>query len=179
MDLSTISWPVFKLGEHKPHCESGVVFYSKEYVDLDTGENPRYSLRVVDDTSIPGETLGRRRLLLGQDETVKLYPIKLALYFLHDLIKVAKQTTWFIDSRGVVFQYKKSTRAKLTYHKLKKVFPIEGMGCIIEVEGIPQRFKCLFRPTPDQEYAGVLRWGLGYIIYGLYEYPGKPSYRRV
>jgi hypothetical protein len=178
MNLASISWPVFRLGEHKPHQLDGVTFYSQEYVTLDNVQS-KQSLRVVDDTTVQGETLGQRRMRLAMLEEVNLFKIRLALYFLQDLIKIAKQTTWFIDSRGVVFQYRKSTRAKLTYHKLKKVFPVEGMGCIIEVEGIPQRFKCLFRPTPDQDYAGVLRWGLGYIIYGLYEQPGKPSYRKV
>lgn len=135
-------------------------------------------MRIVDDKSIPAATLGRRRLLLEQ-EGVSLYKIKLALYFLHDLIKVAKQTSWFIDSQGVVFQYKKSTRAKLTFHKIEKIIPVEGMGCIVQVQGLPQRFKCLFRPQPDQEWAGILRWGLGYLIYGFYEHALKPSYRKV
>lgn len=178
MDLSTINWPVFKLGEHRPHCEDGVVFYSKEYVDLQTGE-VRQGLRVVDDKSIPGNSLGMRRLKLKFQEEVKLFPIRTAVYYLQDLIKLAKQTSWFIDSQGAVFQYRKSTRAKLTFHKIKKILPVEGMGCIIEVEGIPQRFKCLYHPKPEQAYAGVLRWGLGYILYGFYHEQLKPSYRKV
>lgn len=178
MDLLNISWPVFRLGEHKPHCSDGVVFYSKEYADLETGELSQ-GLRVVDDRAVQGATLGLRRLRLKLDEGVKLFPIRIALYYLQDLIKVAKQTTWFIDSHGEVFQYRKSTRAKLTFHKIKKVLPLEGMGCIIEVQGIPQRFKCMFHPKPEQTYAGVLRWGLGYLIYGFYYEQLKPSYRKV
>ena len=38
MNLSEITWPVFRLGEHKPTCENGLVYYSKEYIDKDSGE---------------------------------------------------------------------------------------------------------------------------------------------
>lgn len=178
MDLSSISWPVFRLGEHKPHVLDGVTFYSKEYVDLETGVT-RHGLRVVDDLSVPGATLGQRRMKLMCDDETSLFKIKFAIYFLQDLIKVAKQTTWFIDSSGHIFQYRKSTRAKLTFHKLKKIIPIEGMGCIVEVSGIPQRFKCMFKPSSDHNYAGILRWGLGYLLYGFYETEHKPTYRLV
>jgi hypothetical protein len=178
VNISNISWPVFRLSEHKPHTEDGVIFYSKEYVDLETGEHS-VGMRVVDDKSVQGETLGRRRLLLQQDETLKLFPIRTALYYLHDLIKVAKATTWFIDSRGNTFQYRKTARAKLTFHRIKKTLPVDGLGCVIELEGIPQRFKCLFYPQPEQLYAGVLHWGLGYILYGFYHEQLKPSFRRV
>lgn len=179
MNLLNISWPVFRLGEHKPQTLDGVVFYSKEYVSLDDDAQTKVGLRIVDDTTLPGTTLGQRRLQLAQLEGVRLFKIKLALYFLHDLIKIAKQSTWFIDSQGQVFQYRKSTRAKLSFHKIEKILPIEGMGCVVQVKGIPQRFKCLFKPTPNQDWAGVLKWGLGYLIYGFYEHEHKTTHRLV
>lgn len=177
MNLTEINWPVFKLGEHKPQQEEGCVFYSKEYMDNDTEES-RYGLRVVDDISIPGKTLGIRRLALKVSE-VPLFPIRTAIYFLADLIKVAKQTSWFIDSSGKVFQYRKTTRAKLTFHKIKQILPGTGMGAVIEVQGLSQRFKCMYRPKPEQTYVGVLRWGLGYLLYGFYTEQLNPSYRLV
>ena len=176
MNLSEIAWPVFRLGEHQPTCEGGLVFYSKEYVDKETGES-RVGLRIVDDTSIPGKTLGIRRLTLKASG--RMFPIKTAVYFIADLIKLAKQTTWFIDNTGKVFQYKKTTRAKLTFHKITKVLPLEGMGAIVELQGLHQRFKCMYAPKPEQIYAGVLRWGLGYVLYGFYNEQLKPSHRLV
>ena len=178
MNLSEIVWPVYRLGEHKPICEGGLVYYSKEYVDKHSGES-RVSLRLVDDTSIPGDTLGMRRLKLKFNTTQNIFIIKSAVYFIADLIKLAKQTTWFIDNSGRVFQYKKTTRAKLTAHKITKVLPLEGMGAIVELQGLHQRFKCMYSPKPEQLYAGVLRWGLGYVLYGFYVEPFKPTHRAV
>lgn len=168
---------MYRLGEHKPLVEDGITFYSKEYVDNNT-EVSRLGLRIVDDKSLDGATLGLRRLALRVDEE-NVFPIRTAIYFLADLIKLAKATTWFIDNHGRVFQYKKSTRAKLTSHKIKNILPGTGMGCVVELEGIPQRFKAMYRPLPDQNYAGVLRWGLGYLLYGFYSTQFKPSYRSV
>lgn len=178
MNLLEISWPVFRLGEHKPRIENGIVYYSKEYLEQDTTDT-RVGLRIVDDKSISGTSLGARRLKLQFDPQAQLFPIKTTVYFLADLIKYSKPTTWWIDSTGRCFQYKKSTRAKLTCHKLAQVLPLDGMGAVVEAAGIPQRFKCLYSPRPDQHYVGVLRWGLGYILYGFYEQPFKASYRSV
>ena len=178
MNLSEIAWPVYRLGEHKPTCEGGLVYYSKEYVDKDSGES-RVGLRIVDDISIPGDTLGMRRLKLKFSSSQNIFTIKTAVYFIADLIKLAKQTTWFIDNTGRVFQYKKTTRAKLTCHKITKVLPLDGMGAIVELQGLHQRFKCMYAPKPEQYYAGVLRWGLGYVLYGFYVEPFKPTHRAV
>lgn len=175
MNLLEINWPVFRLGEHKPVVEDNLVYYSKEYVDKESLAT-KIGLRIVDDKSVQGATLGLRRLVITG---VRLFPIRQAMYFLGDLIKIAKQTTWFIDNSGKVFQYRKSSRAKLTAHKIKKVLPLEGMGAIVEVDGLPQRFKCMYAPKPDQYYAGVLRWGLGYILYGFYDEQFKATHRLV
>jgi len=175
MNLLEINWPVFRLGEHKPVIEDNLVYYSKEYVDKESLET-KIGLRIVDDKSVQGATLGLRRLAITG---VRLFPIRQAMYFLGDLIKIAKQTTWFIDNSGKVFQYRKSSRAKLTAHKIKKVLPLEGMGAIVEVDGLPQRFKCMYAPKPDQYYAGVLRWGLSYVLYGFYNEQFKATHRLV
>jgi hypothetical protein len=175
MNLLEISWPVFRLGEHKPTQEDNLIYYSKEYVDKESLAT-RVGLRIVDDKLLPGATLGLRRLVVVD---AKLFPIRQAIYFLGDLIKIAKQTTWFIDNTGKIFQYRKTSRAKLGAHKITKVLPLDGMGAIIEVQGLPQRFKCMFAPKPEQYYAGILRWGLGYILYGFYNEPFKSTYRLV
>lgn len=158
---------MYRLGEHKPHVQDDVIFYSKEYLDKQSLES-KVSIRVVDDKSITEPTLGLRRLKIRVGGTVKLFRIKAAIYFLADLIKLAKPTTWFIDSHGRVFQHRKSTRAKLVCRKIKQVLPVAGLGCVLEVEGVNHRFKSIRRPNNGEQYAGVLQWGLGYILYGLY-----------
>lgn len=177
MKLTEIVWPVFRLGEKKPEQEDGVTYYHTEYVDEELGK--RVNVRIVDDKSIDATTLGRRRLYLSQDGVTKMFPIRTAIYFLSDLLKLSKATTWFIDSSGRVFQYKKLTRAKLITKKIKQVLPAQGVGCVLEIEGIATRFKCLQRPNDFQLYAVILQNGMGYILYGLSETPRASSWRMV
>lgn len=177
MNLEAIVWPVFRLGEKEPCRDDGMVFYSTEYNNLEN-QNATVTLRVVDDRTINKPTLAKRRLQLLQ-EGVQLFPIKQAVYFLSELLKLAKTTTWFIDSIGQVFQYKKTRRAKLISRKIKNILPTNGLGAVVEVEGIPQRFKTTFKPSADVTYAHILKLGLTYILYGLYVDKPKESWRLI
>jgi len=108
MNLAEITWPVFRLGEREPKQQNGVVFYYTEYVDEQNV--PFVAMQIVDDRNLSGKTLGLRRLQL-KSSNEKLHKVKTAIYFLADLVKLAKNTTWFIDNSGCVFNYqKKHTR---------------------------------------------------------------------
>lgn len=174
--LQEINFPVFRLGEKRPTTEAGVTFYMAEYSDMDSA---KYSsnYRIVDDKNINKPTIGLRRLALAQK--VSLFPIGSAIYFLADLIKLAKSTTWFVDSIGQVFQHKKSKRAKLTTKKIKQVLPATTLGCVIEVDGLSQRFKSMQPPKEFEKYAGLLEVSGGHILYGFYETQIKDSWRLV
>lgn len=178
MNLSEIAFPVFKLGTSKPIEENGVLYYSRDYVNIDSMET-RASFRIIDDKSIPGANLGFRRLKIRADNPKLMFPIRTAFYFLGDLIKNAKPNVWYIDTTGKVFQYKKTTRAKLTCHKIEQVLPVSGLGAIIAVEGMTQRFKCLYSPSKDQRFVGLLNLGMGRILYGFYDEHFNPSSRAV
>jgi len=95
MKLQEIVFPVFRLGEKQPETVDQVTLFKSEYSDKDTAEQTT-NYRVVDDKSINKPTLGLRRLAL--QSKVTLFPIGSAVYFLVDIIKLAKSTTWFIDS---------------------------------------------------------------------------------
>lgn len=165
---------MFRLGERKPAQHSGLVFYHTHYVDDSNTES--VTMRIVDDTNLSGKTLGLRRLQLHDE---KLFPIRTAIYFLADLIKLAKSTTWFIDSSGRVFQYEKNTRAKLVTKAIKQVLPADGLGCVVELQGISSRFKSLQRPSEHQHFARVLKLGMGFIFYGFCETVKPDSWRMV
>jgi len=174
IELTAIVWPVFRLGEREPQQLGGLVFYRKEYVDQDTViYSDKY--RVVDDKNIDKPTLGLRRLQISDS----LYPIGTAIYFLQDVIKLAKSTTWFIDNHGQLFQHKKTRRAKLATHRLKQVFPAQGIGCVLEVEDLAERFKSLQVPQDNEIYAGILSYGGRNLLYGFYSEPIKPTWRKV
>lgn len=147
-----------------------------EYSDKDSAQLSS-NYRIVDDKSVDKPTLGLRRLALSGK---KLFPIGSAIYFLSDIIKLAKSTTWFVDSTGHVFQHKKSTRAKLTAKRIKQVLPAQSLGCVIEVEDLAQRFKCMKAPESHEKYAVVLEIGINqYLLYGFCEQPIKPTWRLV
>lgn len=177
MNLAEISFPVFKLKDTRPLTHEGLVYYKNESFDLDTAEEIT-RIKVVDDQNIPAATLGRRRLQL-RARGVRLHKIKTTVYFLGDLIKLAKSKTWWIDSSGKLFQYKKTTSAKLHCKKISKIFPLKGLGVVVELEGSHTRYKTIFRPKPEEVYAGVLESGTTSILYGFYTEPFKTTWRKM
>ena len=175
--LAALVWPVFRLGEHEPRTHGKLSFYSSEYIDLN---NPKLfsRYRVIDDKNIDKPTLGLRRLVL-KEQDVKLFPIGSAIYFLQDVIKLAKSTTWFIDSLGQIFQHKKLVRAKLKTHKIIQILPASGIGCVLEVDGLSERFKSLQIPKPYELYAGILNYNRCNLLYGYYSEPIQTTWRLV
>ena len=172
-----ITYPVYSIvGSAVPSKDGTVTFTYSESVDEE--QNLTYSFKVVDDTAIAAETLGLRRLQI-QNNGDKLQKVGKAIFFLGDLIKIAKRSSYFIDSTGRVFQYRKSIRAKLHFRRLTNVIPISTGGALLEVEGIMSRFKCLFQPRTLELYVGVLEFGKTNILYGLYEQPYKSSWRMI
>ena len=159
--------------------ENGLVFYyheREEEVDDETVVSSKY--KIVDDHNLTGDTLAQRRLQLMVQE-VPLAKLSNAVYFLGDFIKLADPKLWFIDSNGKVFNYKRSTRARLKFYKITQLIPIATGGVIVEVEGIMQRFKALYPPTSNKTHVGVLHFGLATILYGFYEQAHQETWRLI
>ena len=175
--LAQIAFPVYKLRTSKPNFDEGVHYYYYEKYDEET-DRINVILRVLDDKTVEGETLARRRLMLTASG-VPLYKIKHSIFFLGDFIKVAQASIWFIDSLGRIFNYKKVSRAKLKCHRISKLFHVKTGGAIIEVEGISTRFKSLFPPNLDEKYAGILHLNKSLILYGYYTQPYEDTWRLI
>lgn len=173
--MSQVVYPIFRIGQ-QPNFLDGVVFFVKSYVDEDG--NIVEKVQIVDDTNLAQASLAERRLALLRDG-VPLRNLGKAVFFLGDFIKLAKPNTWLIDSIGKVFCYNKTRMVKLKFRKIKKVIPIPAGGALIEVEGIPGRFKSLWGPRDDEIYAGVLEDRMGYILYGLYRELHKDTVRKI
>lgn len=174
--MREIAYPVFRLGTNKPVTEWGVVFY---YHHKETEEGQIVSVRIIDDKNLPQQTLSLRRLQLSLDDSVSLFKVHKAIYFLGDLIKIATPSTWFIDSLGKVFNYTKTSRAKLKVYPIKQIIPIKGGGVVVEAKGIMTRFKALYPPGTGEDYVGILHWGKSLILYGFYEEQYDDSWRMV
>lgn len=162
-ELANIHYPVYKLPD-KPNVEEGVIYY---YSEIEKNGVHISKLLIVDDATIAKETLAERRLQLLKDN-VPLYKLRTAVFFLGDLIKLASPTAYFIDAKGKLFNYKKTTNVKLKFYKISAIIPITTGGAIIAVEGIPNRFKVLHTPTGNEKCAGILHNGMSTILYGIY-----------
>ena len=164
LTLDKISFPVYLLGR-KPDKVGTQQKYTKQYVENDITHLVDL---VVDDTSIEAETLGARRAQLKQ-KGVRLFNIKTSVYFIGDLVKLAKSGVWFIDTEGQIFEYKKSSIVPLIFRPITSIKKMQTGGAIIEVQGVPSRFKTLYTPQPEQKFAGVLVVGVSYVLYGFYD----------
>jgi hypothetical protein len=153
----------------------GVVLYYRQY---ELEDEIKETYHIIDDSTIEQPTLALRRIELLKMQ-VKLQKLGRATFFLADFIKLANKNTWFIDSAGTVFQYKKHKRAKLIFKKIKRIIPILTGGAIIEVEDSLTRFKTLHTPDASSKYAGLLLYGMGYILYGLYPDKLEDSWRMI
>lgn len=141
-------------------------------------EDGTYNVQVLDDKDIPGDTLAARRLVLLK-QGIKLKKLGNAIFFIGDLIKLAHHGVWFIDSLGNLFTHIKMERASLVFRKIVKKIPINTGGYIIEVEGLPTRFKCLHGPKATEPYAGILKHGNNHILYGFYEKEYDKTWRKI
>jgi hypothetical protein len=173
MKLETINWPVFKLGSKEPKQNTGIIYYINE--TFDKNNNLITNIKIIDDKNIQAPTLGLRRLNINKN---KLQKISTAIYTLQDLIKLATKSMWFIDNSGVIFKYLKSRRAKLQIFKIKQVLPVNGIGCVLEVEGFAERFKSLLVPK-GEKYAAILQYNGKNLLYGLSNEKIKASWKLI
>jgi hypothetical protein len=145
---------------------------SKEYgvTYIDTG----YGKRILDNTNITGDTLGLRRLKLNKGD---LYSVKKPVDNISQAIKSKGKK--FIDSKGTIFNYKKSIVVKLTYHAVKNVLNIENVGCVLSLKDIEYTFKLLCTDAYLTKYVGVLHTPHGYALYETTRELKKDTHRKI
>jgi hypothetical protein len=177
IDLVNLTWPVYRVGETEPFVDKGVTSFLTKMEDEDG--TVTYREHVVDDKNLPGPTLSARRIkMLGQNRN--MFQLKRALFFIGDLLKTAKSTTWFIDSAGLLFNHKKSRMVPLEYLRIERITPLAAGGAIIEVRGTITRFKVMLAPEPGATHVGVLRPGPSqYLLYGVYNEAYKNTRRMI
>jgi len=164
--LNQIQFPIYHLGQDKPLKEGTRWYYYYEVHHKDGEVDPKTA--IIDDTSVVGNSLAMRRLQLKNVGT-HLHKLKHAVFFLGDMVKLSKGGTWFIDSEGYVFEYRKTKKVPLVFKPISQVIPMKTGGAVIEIQGVGTRFKTLYAPKPTEKYAGLLLVGTGYLLYGVYE----------
>lgn len=171
VNFSNIRFPVYFVGKTKPNVVDNKIFTA--YTD-----GNRDVVQVYDDKSVTGNSLAWRRLQL-KNSGVTLAPLKKAVFFICDLIKLSKQGSWFIDSDGTLFEYQKTKRVPLVFKPISQIIPVQTGGSIVEVQGIGTRFKTLHAPKGTEKWAGLLLVGVGCLLYGLYDEKQEDTTRMV
>lgn len=159
-DVKTIRFPVYPLPSRDWYRQDGVLF-------INDG-------KVLDDTNMPGESLGVRRLQCGRTDLLNLrraYPDFLSM--------LQSKNRVFIDSNGKPFIYVRTINAPLIHHRIKKLTPKDTVT-VVQLEKITSFFSIARPPYGDARYARVLYYkGYPWLIYDFVLEKGKDSYRRV
>lgn len=165
MNLKKIVYPVFLINKVISRIGTSLVF-----IDINEVEH------LLDDTSVQGDTLGKRRLQI----TKPLVKLSNALYFLKDLVKIPGHTNQFIDSTGYLFKYTRTRMVPLVFKEITKVIPISTGGALLEIDNEYPRYKIMYAPNEDEKYVGLLRVNPKvYLVYGLYVELHKDTRRKV
>jgi hypothetical protein len=159
-DLSKIQFPVYYLGYLKPIREGNLLYYIRV-------KNGTEFIEVIDNLDYKEPSLSKRRLrVLGSG--MALYRIKKCFFYYADLLKFATPVKYFVDSAGNVFNYRKSLRCTITYHVVDKITRT-SLGAVVELKGLPIRFKILHYPIDFPKYASIINAGKAKLLYGLHD----------
>lgn len=159
-DIKGIKFPVYPLPSSDWYRQDGVLF-------IDSG-------KVLDDTNMPGTTLGIRRLQCGRTDLCKL---KKAYTDFPSMLKSRHRI--FIDSAGIPFIYKRTINSPLIHHSIKRVEPKDDRS-IVWFSNIPYPMEIPRPPYGDARWARVLYFaGSPWFIFDFTEERGRDSYKRV
>jgi hypothetical protein len=168
MKLSEIAFPVYRLQKAKPSTIEGVTFYLK--VDREGNDIPE----IIDDKNIKESSLARRRLHIK-----KPYPIREAIFFYGDLLKLGVKDAWFIDHLGKLFTLGKTRKVPLICRKITNIKKEIG-ATLVEIEGLPGRYMSLFPPESNEGYALMLKISVhSYLLYGFSQEKITDTYRKI
>jgi hypothetical protein len=157
--LHNIQFPVFLLYSNEWEYADGLLFVEGQ---------------VIDDTNMPGSTMGIRRLQTPQPD---LYPLKKAIQNHNGILK--QTTKCFIDNNGKPFIYQKTKFADLKYLKIIEVIR-KDTASLIRVKGCTSPFTVPRPPLHGMQWAGILHLhGLPWMLYEYSEEKLKDTRRKV
>lgn len=157
LNLWQIKFPVYKFSVPNFTREGDLSF-----VESSTGE-----LKLVDDKSMPGDSIGIRRLMhqatYGAD-AYKLYNLNKPLFTIAEMIQ--NPSNEYIDSTGKIFKYTKKEFFHVHTYKLYKYVEFQE-GYVLYPKGLHCRFFLSRAPELHEQYVQVLHMGMGFMLYGL------------
>ena len=145
--LSNVTYPAFRLPIMDWEFKDGLLIANNQ---------------IIDDTNMPGASLGVRRL---QTPFKSLFPLEKSY---DSPIAVIKETPGtYIDSIGKIFIYEKTIFSRLKYYKIKKIDK-KITYSILWLHRVNFPIKIPRPPTPEFTWAGMLH--IDYRPWLLYGY---------
>ena len=158
-DVKNIKFPVYPLPSRDWFRQDGVLFLGT---------------KVLDDSNMPGETIGVRRLQCGRSDLLKL---KKACPDFASMLNSGSNT--FVDSAGKPFIYRRTIHSDLKHYLVKELIPKDTFT-VVKLRGVTAPFIIPRPPVCEPIYAKVLHFRKDpWIIYGFSEQKGTDSFRRV
>ncbi len=164
---SDLVFPVYRVPETNPILYEG----TRVYTSPEDGE------RTIDDTSVPGDTIGIRRLKLSAGG-VKLLRLQYKFSMWQALVaRTEGGTGLYIDSSGYTFMYKPSQFITIDWFEVTCQVD-QGNGTLLYLKGhnIPVKYRRILEPELTW-YAGVASLAGDIILFDLCNEP-KPRTRR-
>ena len=159
-NIKSIKFPVYLLKTADWYKQDGVLF------DADGS--------VIDDSNMPGKTIGVRRIQCGRTDLTK---IKKAYTDFNSMLQSKKKI--FVDSAGVPFVYLKTVNSPLIHHSVKRIEPKEDI-CLIWLNAVPYPMSIPRPPYGDARWARILYYkGSPWMLYDFTSERGKDSHKRV
>jgi hypothetical protein len=159
LDFPNLKFPLYVLPSDDWYVIDGVLFLQEQ---------------VVDETNMPGATLGIRRLQCGRND---LLPLNKAILDVPGLTHT--RTKFFIDNGGKPFIYQKTLRSKLKTYRIKRVDLKETVS-VLWLYDWPSPFTIARPPPKDFPYVRFLHYkGAPWLLYDYVRTPVKETYRRV
>tara|TARA_B100001939_G_scaffold256708_1_gene223633 strand:- start:17 stop:511 length:495 start_codon:yes stop_codon:yes gene_type:complete len=130
--------------------------------------------QVLDDKNMKGRSLGIRRL---QSPMKSLYPLR---YMISDEIGLMKhRAKTFIDNAGRVFNYEKTEKVDIVYHKIIKREK-KTVATVIWCKDCPFPFDEKSPPSAELTWAGVMyRQGIPWKIYDYAKEKKRNTWRKI
>lgn len=163
MRFYEIKFPAFKIADDVKPYSLGTALL------VDKADN---TTQILDDTAVPGESLGQRRLYISMHQPkAPLFKLSQPIYSIRDLLLIKHRN--FIDSAGKVFKYYKSNSGTVESYLIESIEPRNG-AFILTCKNLHCKFVLYSAPEIGTKYAEIIRVDLGFILYNLSSVCVKP-----
>lgn len=160
-DYHKLKFPLYPLNSNNWYSADGVLF-------LDG--------RILDETKMPGKTLGIRRLQ-SRRTAEELHPLKKAIFNVQGLLQA--KTKHFIDCNGKPFTYEKTLSSKLKCYKIKRIERKNTLS-LLWLYGMNYPISIDRPPMNNPQWVRMLHKGAEpWLLYDYVSQPVKDTYRRV